>query len=84
MAQIVVRNIEDSVKTRLKRRAARNGRSMEEEVRAILREAVKRDQSRREEGLGTRIANRFAGIGFEEGELPRVEGEWARPAKFDE
>jgi plasmid stability protein len=84
MAQIVVRNIEDSVKTRLKRRAARNGRSMEEEVRAILREAVKRGQGRREEGLGTRIANRFAGIGFEEGELPRVEGEWARPAKFDE
>jgi len=83
MAQIVVRNIEDSVKARLKRRAARHGRSMEEEVRAILREAVKRDQSHTE-GLGTRIANRFAGIGFEEGELPRVEGEWARPVKFDE
>jgi plasmid stability protein len=83
MAQIIVRNIEDSVKARLKRRAARHGRSMEEEVRTILRDAVKRDQ-RPKEGLGTRIANRFAGIGFEEGELPRVEGEWVRPAKFDE
>jgi plasmid stability protein len=83
MAQIVVRNIEDSVKARLKRRAARHGHSMEEEVRTILRDAVKRDQ-RPAEGLGTRIANRFAGIGFEEGELPRVEGEWARPVKFDE
>ena len=83
MAQIVVRNIEENVKTRLKRRAARHGRSMEEEVRTILREAVKRDK-RPTEGLGTRIANRFAGIGFEEGELPRVEGEWARPANFDE
>jgi plasmid stability protein len=83
MAQIVVRNLEDSVKARLKRRASRHGRSMEEEVRTILRDAVKRDQ-RAAEGLGTRIANRFAGIGFEEGELPRVEGEWARPAKFDE
>jgi antitoxin FitA len=83
MAQIVVRNIEDAVKARLKRRAVRHGRSMEEEVRTILRDAVKRDHPPTE-GLGTRVANRFAGIGFEEGELPRVEGEWARPVKFDE
>ena len=83
MAQIVVRNIEESLKRRLKNRAARHGRSMEEEVRTILRDAVKREE-RPTEGLGTRIANRFAGIGFEEGEFPRVEGEWARPAKFDE
>jgi plasmid stability protein len=83
MGQIVVRNIEDTVKARLKRRAARHGRSMEEEVRVILRDAVKRDEPSTE-GLGTRIARRFAGIGFEEGELPRIEGEWARPAKFEE
>jgi plasmid stability protein len=40
MAQFVVRNIEDGVKARLQRRARRNGRSMEEEVRDILRSAV--------------------------------------------
>jgi plasmid stability protein len=40
MAQFVVRNIEREVKSRLKRRAARHGRSMEEEVREILRNAV--------------------------------------------
>ena len=40
MAQIVVRKLEESVKTRLQRRARRNGRSMEEEVRDILRNAV--------------------------------------------
>jgi antitoxin FitA len=80
MAQIVVRNIEDSVKARLKRRAARHGRSMEEEVRTILRDAVKRDE-RSTEGLGTRIANRFAGLGFTE-EIPEWKGYPVRPAKF--
>jgi antitoxin FitA len=82
MAQIVVRNIEDSVKTRLKRRAARNGRSMEEEVRTILRDAVKRDErSAPAEGLGTRIANRFAGLGFTE-EIPEWRGYFVHPPKF--
>jgi antitoxin FitA len=39
MAQLVVRNLEDAVKRRLKRRADKHGRSMEEEVRDILRAA---------------------------------------------
>jgi len=42
MASITIRNIDDDVKTRLRVRAAGNGRSMEEEVRLILREAVGR------------------------------------------
>ena len=41
MASITIRNLEDSVKTRLRVRAAEHGRSMEEEARIILREAVK-------------------------------------------
>ena len=41
MAQFIVRHLEEDVKARLKRRAARHGRSMEEEVRHILRDAVK-------------------------------------------
>ncbi len=40
MASITIRNLDDGVKTRLRVRAAENGRSMEEEVRVILREAV--------------------------------------------
>ena len=43
MAQVVVRDLEEVVKARLKRRAARHSRSMEEEVRHILRDAVKTD-----------------------------------------
>ena len=40
MASITIRNLDDDVKTRLRVRAAEHGRSMEEEVRIILREAV--------------------------------------------
>ena len=36
MAQLVVRNLPDDVKERLKRRAERHGRSLEAEVRDIL------------------------------------------------
>ena len=40
MASITVRNLDDNVKTRLRMRAAEHHRSMEEEVRIILRDAV--------------------------------------------
>ena len=40
MASITIRNLDDDVKTRLRVRAAGHGRSMEEEVRIILREVV--------------------------------------------
>jgi plasmid stability protein len=59
MAQLLVRNLEDSVKTRLQRRAKRNGRSMEEEVRDILRSAVHKEEKKSEFGLGTELAALF-------------------------
>ena len=43
MASITIRNLDDDVKTQLRTRAAGNGRSMEEEARLILREAVGRE-----------------------------------------
>ena len=42
MASITIRNLDDEVKARLRVRAASNGRSMEEEVRLILRDAGER------------------------------------------
>jgi plasmid stability protein len=80
MAQLTVRNLEDDVKLRLKRRAVRNGTSLEDEVRQILRNAVKAD-ARPEMGLGTRIAARFAGIGLTE-PLPEFRGEAIKPIDF--
>ena len=40
MASITIRNLDDEVKTRLRVRAAEHHRSMEEEVRVILRDVV--------------------------------------------
>jgi plasmid stability protein len=65
MAQLVVRNIEADVKKKLQRRAIRHGRSMEEEVRDILRNAVKEEGRRGAGGLGSEIAALFGGIGLD-------------------
>lgn len=40
MASLTIRNLEEDTKERLRVRAAQNGRSMEEEARAILRATV--------------------------------------------
>ena len=40
MATMTIRKIDDQLKTRLRIRAAQNGRSMEEEARAILRSVL--------------------------------------------
>jgi plasmid stability protein len=80
MAQFIVRDLEDEVKARLKRRAANHGRSMEEEVRNILRNAVK-DQNERSAKLGSRIAARFAKTGLTMN-LPELRGQVPRSAEF--
>lgn len=82
MAQLVVRNLDDEVKAKLMRPARRNGRSTEAEVREILGDAVKGDLGS-EQGLGTRIAARFKGIGLDQ-DIPELRGPPARPADFDE
>ena len=45
-AQIIIRNIEPAVKALLKRRAKRHGRTLPEEIRTILRDAVKKERRR--------------------------------------
>ena len=81
MAQLVVRNLDAEVKERLRRRAIRRGRSMEEEAREILRSAVARDDEASDlpPPLGTRIGRRFAGLGLSE-DVPELRGQEARPA----
>jgi antitoxin FitA len=82
MAQFVVRNLEESVKARLQRRAKRHGRSMEAEVREILRNAVN-EKAKPAVGLGTEIASLFRGKGYDF-EVKELRGYPVRPAKFDE
>jgi plasmid stability protein len=65
LAQILVRKLDESVARKLKQRAAKHGRSMEEEARTILRNAVQVETDSDKRGLGTRIAERFKGIELE-------------------
>jgi plasmid stability protein len=80
MAQLVVRNLEEGVKRRLRQRAKSNGRSMEEEARVILRDAVSSKPARRE-GLGTQLAKLFADVP-PEFKIEEIRGQKPRPAKF--
>ncbi len=60
MAQLVVRNLDDDVKAKLQRRAKRHGHSTEEEVRDILRNAVK-EEGGKQPGLGNADREPFQG-----------------------
>jgi plasmid stability protein len=68
MATLTVRGLDDATKTRLRVRAARHGRSMEAEVRAILEDALPSEPT--SGGLGSRIHARFAAIGGVDLDLP--------------
>jgi antitoxin FitA len=81
MAQILIRQLEDDVKAKLQRRARHHGRSTEEEVREILRNAV-RDEDRPPTRLGSRIAARFANVGLDE-DIVELRGHPVRPARFE-
>lgn len=70
VATLTIRAIDDELKARLRERAATNGRSMEAEVRAILRAAVLAPPV---DHVGTRIAERFAALGGVELDLPARE-----------
>jgi len=80
MAQLVVRNLEDDVKAKLQERAKQHGRSTEEEVREILRNAV-RIEPNETEPLGKRLRTLFGDIGLEE-DIVEWRGQPAEPATF--
>jgi Plasmid stability protein len=68
VAAISVRDLDESVTARLKIRAARHGRSMEAEVRAILTGAVEVDDERL--NLAQAIRQRFAEVEGAEVKIP--------------
>ena len=77
-----MRNIENGVKARLQRRAKRSGRSMEEEIRDILRAAVHKDEEKSEFGLGTEISKIFSKHGLDS-PIPELRFE-IKPPSFEE
>lgn len=87
MAQIIVRNLDDSVRDMLRDRARAHGRSMEEEVRDILRAAVVESPSLKGKGLGSRIAELFRGqadLGDGPFVVEETGGGVPEPMSFDE
>jgi antitoxin FitA len=81
MATLTIRDFDDDLKAALRVRAAEHGRSMESEVREILRAALERPVNGL--GMGTRIRQRFAGIGGVDLDLPS-RAESPRAADLDE
>ncbi|MGA3203230.1 MAG: plasmid stabilization protein [Bryobacteraceae bacterium] len=81
MASITIRRLEEKTKQRLRIRAARNGRSMEEEARQILKVAL---NEKRAPGLNLvesirRIVDPLGGINLPD--IPR--GPMRPPPTFD-
>ena len=59
---LTIRNVDAAVKAQLRVRAARHGRSMEAELRAILTDALAGERDR-EPDLAAAIGRRFAALG---------------------
>ena len=83
MASITVRQIEDSVKTKLKVRAAENGRSMEEEVRCILALAAEAPgTSKSNEQWFTELRHLVGEHDFSDLDIPKREPDMGRIPDF--
>lgn len=81
MATLTIRDFDDELKAGLRVRAAKHGRSMEAEVRAILRSALIKPSS--ELGVARRIRQRFADVDEAALLLP-TRDESPRAAEFPE
>jgi antitoxin FitA len=80
MASITIRRLDETLKTRLRVKAAHHGRSMEEEAREILRNSLA-DAPQREIDLATAIRRHVEPIGGIELILPKREAV-RKPPKF--
>jgi antitoxin FitA len=69
MASITIRQLEESTKRRLRIRAARHGRSMEQEAREILKSVLSKPEEQPRD-LGKAIHDIFAPFGGVELEIP--------------
>jgi plasmid stability protein len=68
MASITIRQLEENTKRKLRMRAARHGRSMEQEAREILKTAL--NQPEEQPDLAEAIRRRFAKYGGVELKIP--------------
>jgi len=78
VATLTIRELDEDLRAGLRVRAARHGRSMEAEVREILRAALAKPLA--DDRLGSRLRQRFGPIGAAPLELPPRTG---RPRAAD-
>ena len=82
MSTLTIRNVDSAVKDRLRLRAARNRRSLEAELRAIVTE-VAGTEGRDDMNLAEAIRRRFAPLGgVDDLELP-PRGPGREPPRFE-
>ena len=82
MGTLTIRNVDPTIKERLRVRAAQNGRSMEAELRAIVADAIETPARPPELNLYDRIRARFEPLGGVELELP-PRGPMREPPTFE-
>ena len=69
MAALSIRDLDDSIKEKLRLRAARNGRSMEAEIRLILTAAATEEERPRAD-LFSALTERFTQLGGADLDVP--------------
>ena len=80
MAALTIRELDEGVKSRLRLRAARNGRSIEEEARLILGEALPEPPTGKSgQHLLDVFRKAFGPLGGVDLELPPRESDWTPP-----
>ena len=81
MGELLVDELEEDVLEKLQERARCHGRSTQEEIRDILRNAVA-SENNAPMGMGTQLAEIFHGVGTDE-EIPELRGYPYQPFEFD-
>ena len=82
MATLTIRNLDARLKERLRVRAARNGHSMEAELRQIVKDALANDR-KSEPTLAEAIRQRFLPFGGVDDLEPHPPVPLPEPASFD-
>jgi plasmid stability protein len=84
MTTLTIRNVDPALKEELRVRAARHGRSMEAELRHILKEALGGEKRRAELNLAEAIRRRFLPLGGVEELEPHPPVPVRDPPRFDQ
>ena len=84
MTTLTIRNVDPALKEELRVRAARHGRSMEAELRQILKEALGGEKPRAEPNLAEAIRRRFLPLDGADDLEPHPPVPVRDPPRFDQ